>query len=71
MGLFRHFSLNHHDKATLKTPKVYCFALGAWTVNHANKKVLKISLTAKKRAWMKGIFEQISNLSPPLKWSIA
>ena len=49
MSLFRHFALNHHNRATLKTLKVYCFALGAWTVNHANKKVLKIALPVKKR----------------------
>ena len=44
MGLIRHFALNHHNKATLKTLKSYCFALGAWTLNHANRKVLKIYL---------------------------
>ncbi|MFM7429938.1 MAG: hypothetical protein ACKO1F_08575, partial [Flammeovirgaceae bacterium] len=48
MSLFRHFALNHHNRATLQTLKSYCFALGAWTVNHANKKVLKIALHVKK-----------------------
>ena len=48
MSLFRHFALNHHNRATLKTLKLYCFALGAWTVNHANQKVLKIALPAKE-----------------------
>lgn len=43
MSLFRHFALNHNNRATLKTLKVYCFALGAWTVNHANRSGLKIS----------------------------
>lgn len=71
MSLFRHFALNHHNKATLKTLRVYCFALGAWTVNHANKKVLKISLPAKRRAWMNGIFSQIKNTSPPFVYSNA
>lgn len=52
MSLFRHFALNHHNRATLKTLKSYCFALGAWKVNHANKQVLKISLAAKSRPWM-------------------
>ena len=61
MSLFRHFALNHHNKATLKTLK----SLGAWTVNHANRKVLKISLPAKRRAWMNSIFNNIENLSPP------
>ena len=71
MSLFRHFALNHHKKATLKTLKVYCFALGAWTVNHANRKTLKIALNAKKRPWMDGLFSQIDNLSPPFKYSNA
>lgn len=71
MSLFRHFALNHHNRATLKTLKSYCFALGAWSVNHANKKVLKISLSSKRRPWMEGIFSQIKNLSPPFDYSIA
>ena len=71
MSLFRHFALNHHRRATLKTLKSYCFALGAWTVNHANKTVLKISLPAKKRSWMVGIFSQIKNLNKPFDYSNA
>src|SRR5680860_877859 len=38
MSLLRYFALNHHNRGSLKTLRVYCFALGAWTVNHANKK---------------------------------
>lgn len=68
MSLFRHFALNHHNRATLKTLRVYCFALGAWTVSHANRKVLKVSLPVKKRAWMDGIFSQIQNSSPPFNY---
>ncbi len=56
LSLFRHFALNHHNRATLKILKSYCFASGAWKVNHANKQVLKISLPVKKRPWMDGIF---------------
>lgn len=68
MSLFRHFALNHHNRATLKTLRVYCFALGAWTVNHANRKVLKISLPVKKMAWMDGRFSHIQNSSPPFNY---
>jgi Transposase DDE domain group 1 len=71
MRLFRHFALNHHNRATLKTLKVYCFALGAWKINHANKQVLKISLHTKRRPWLDGIFSQIKNTSPPFDYSIA
>ncbi|UII29240.1 IS1380 family transposase [Fulvivirga maritima] len=69
MSLFRHFALNHHRKATLSTLRSYCFALGAWTANHANKKVLKISLPSKRRPWMEGIFLNISSTSPPFDYS--
>ena len=69
MSLFRHFALNHHKRATLRTLKVYCFALGAWAVNHANRRVLKIALPAKRRPWLEGIFSQIHNLSPPFNYS--
>jgi len=69
MSLFRHFALNHHKRATLRTLKVYCFALGAWAVNHANRRVLKIALPAKRRPWLDGIFSQIHNLSPPFNYS--
>ncbi len=71
MSLFRYFTLNQHNKSTLKTLKVYCFAFGAWRINHANKKVLKISLHAKRRPWLDGIFSQIKNTSPPFDHSIA
>ena len=65
MSLFRHFALNHHRRATLSTLKSYCFALGAWTVNHANRKTLKISLPTKRRPWLNRIFSQVANSSPP------
>lgn len=71
MSLFRHFALNHHKKATLSTLKSYCFALGAWTVSHANKKVLKISLPTKRRPWLDGIFSNIKSSSPPFVYSNA
>jgi len=71
MSLFRHFALNHHNRATLKTLKVYCFALGAWSINHANRKVLKIALPSKRRPWMDGIFTRISSKSPPFQYSNA
>ncbi|WP_341831323.1 transposase [Sphingobacterium thalpophilum] len=52
ISLFRHFALNEHNKAMHSTLKSYCFALGAWTAKHANRKVLKIALPTKRRQWM-------------------
>lgn len=69
ISLFRHFALNHHNRATLSTLKSYCFALGAWTTTHANKKTLNISLPVKRRPWMTGIFSQIESLKPPFVYS--
>lgn len=71
MSLFRHFALNDHNKATLQTLKVYCFALGAWTVKHSNRKVLKISLPVKRRPWMDSIFDKIEGHGPPFMYSNA
>ena len=71
MSLFRFFALQSHKTATLKTLRSYCFALGAWTVNHSNKTVLKISLPVKKRSWMMGIFARIEKNPPPFQFSNA
>ena len=71
MSLFRHFALQHHKRATLRTLKSYCFALGAWTASHAHKKVLKIALPVKRRPWLDGIFSQIKTWKPPFDYSIA
>lgn len=69
ISLFRHFALNERNNAMHGTLKSHCFALGAWTVNHANRKVLKIALPVKRRQWMDGIFAKIENLPPKLKYS--
>ncbi len=49
----------------------YCFALGAWSVNHTNKKVLKIALNAKRRPWFNGIFAKLEKLRPHFDYSKA
>lgn len=69
ISLFRHFALNEHNKAMHSTLKSYCFALGAWTAKHANRKVLKIALPTKRRQWMDGIFSKIENLPTKLVYS--
>ena len=65
MSLFGFFALQSHKKSTLKTLRAYCFALGAWTANHSNKKVLKIALPVKRRQWMDCIFSKIQNIETP------
>jgi hypothetical protein len=71
ISLFRHFALNQHNRATHSTLKSYCFALGAWTVRHANKKVLKISLPVKKRPWLDGLFAKIEGINGKFNYSNA
>ena len=71
LALFRHVALNDHHGATLKTLRSYCFALGAWSVSHANRRVLMISLPRQKRPWMDAIFANISNADPPFALSNA
>lgn len=71
MALFKFVALQSHKSATLKTLKLYCFALGSWITNHGNKTTLKISLPTKRRAWLTGIFDAISQNAPPYSYSNA
>ena len=71
MALFKFVALQSHKNATLKTVKLYCFALGSWITNHGNKTTLKISLPTKRRAWLTGIFDAISQNAPPYSYSNA
>lgn len=68
ISLFRHFALNEHNRATMSTLKSYCFALGAWTATHANKKVLKIALPVKRRSWMDGLFAKIEAVNSTFQY---
>ena len=67
MMLFQQAALNHAPKRTLKTLKFQCFAIGAWTADHARKTVLKLSLPQKKRPWMDAVLTQIEQMTLPLK----
>ena len=44
-------------------------ALGSWITNHANERVLNISLSQKRRAWMDGLFDNIKNSQLPYTYS--
>jgi hypothetical protein len=52
MASFKIAAPQSHKTSTHKTLKLYCFALGFWVTNHANKKNLNISLPQKRRQWM-------------------
>ena len=69
--LYQHFGLNTGKNHTLRTLRSQCFAIGAWTAEHARKTVLKLSLQKKKRPWMDQIMAQVQSLSPPFEFSNA
>lgn len=71
MGLFRFLVLQTKTQSTLTTMRIQCFALGAWVSRHAGKKVLKISVSGKKRLWLDGLFARITDLEPPFQCSNA
>ena len=66
MALFKHQILQTNMQ--LSTLRSYCFALGSWMTNHANEKVLNISLPRKRRSWMDGLFENIKQVTKPYKY---
>ena len=66
LALFKHQILQ--TSMRLSTLRAYCFALASWITNHANKKVLNISLPVKRRAWMNSLFENIKNSELPYRY---
>ena len=71
MRLFQHVGLNQRKNRTLETLKDQCFAIGAWTSEHARKTVLKLSLPRKKRSWMDAIVRNIEQVNLPIQLSNA
>ena len=69
--LFQHSAVNNGKKREMKTLRSQCFAIGAWTADHARKKVLKLSLTRSKRPWMDEIRARIYQLKAPFLISTA
>ena len=67
MALFKHQVLN--STSQLKTLRAHCFAIGSWTTNHANERVLKMSIPTKRRAWMDGLFENVEQSQIPFKYT--
>lgn len=67
MALFKHQVLQTNMR--LSTLRSYCFALGSWISEHANQKVLKISLPQKRRAWMDGLFDNIKSSQLPYRYT--
>ena len=65
MSLFRHVVLQKKTQHTLNTLKFKCFAIGSWITIHSRQKVLKLSVSGKKRAWLEGLFSKAKDIRPP------
>jgi hypothetical protein len=71
ISLFRHFTLNSHNQATMGALRSYGFAIGGWISQHARSRVLRLSLPRQKRSWMDTIFRQIEERTPAFAYSTA
>lgn len=65
MSLFRQALLQAPTAVKLSTMRFQCFALGAWIGGQGRKKVLRISLNARRRQWFEGLFAKIEAFKPP------
>jgi hypothetical protein len=65
MSLFRQALLQSPKAVKLSTMRFQCFALGAWIGKLGRKKVLRISLDARRRPWFEGLFAKIGAFRMP------
>jgi hypothetical protein len=65
MSLFRQALLQAPQAVRLSTMRFQCFALGAWVGREGRKKVLRISLEARRRPWFEGLFARIGAFRCP------
>lgn len=65
MSLFRQALLQVPQAMRLSTMRSYCFAIGAWVGRKGHRKVLRISVPGKRRAWFEGLFGRTQQSKPP------
>lgn len=65
MSLFRQALLQAPTAVKLSTMRFQCFALGSWIGGKGRKKVLRISLSARRRPWFEGLFAKIGAFRCP------
>lgn len=68
MSVFRQALLKAPTAVRLSTMRFQCFALGSWIGRNGRKKVQRISLPRRRRAWFDGLFDRIRELESP--WPI-
>ncbi len=65
ISLFRQAVLKQDTQQYLSTLRFQCFALGSWITKRGRKKVLKLSVAPKRRAWVDGLFSELVHLQAP------
>jgi len=71
MALFKHMVLQTKQHQQLKTLRFQCFAIGAWVSKNSAKHILNLAVVQQKRAWMDGLFLNISKIPPQYHFSNA
>lgn len=65
MSLFRQAVLQAPKAVRLLTMRFQCFALGAWVGRKGKRKVLRIHVPFKRRAWFEGLFSRLREFQAP------
>ena len=71
MALFKHMEVQTKQYQQLKTLRLQRFPIGAWITKNSTKLIVNLALVQQKRAWMDGLFLNISKISPEFKFSDA
>jgi len=71
MSLFRLQVLNQKHHPVLSTMRFQCIAIGSYLVKSSRKTTLLLSAREKRKQFLEGLFDKVSNLSPPFQISNA
>lgn len=67
MSLFRQVVMGTKVQHFMKTLRYRVFAVGSYLIKEGNQRILKLSLTMKRREWFTGLWQQNQSLHLPLK----
>ena len=70
MSLFRQAILGQKQQPRMSTLRYRVFAIGAYMVKEGNSRILKLSLSMKRRQWFTGLWKTASVFSLPVSFSI-
>lgn len=69
MSLFRQVIMGNKTQPKLSTLRYKLFAIGGYMVKEGNSRILKLSLTMKRRAWFLGLWDKASQFAMPVSFS--